>query len=106
MRLVNAAYTSQVIPETGAFGRRVGDRLHCTGCGGVWQADHAAAVNILNRYADPDIGLWTPHRRVKQIVQDRDRRRWKLLHQDSNMPAQCRCVESELSDQRSTLVNE
>jgi hypothetical protein len=37
----------------------------------VWQADHAAAVNILHRYGDPDITLHTPYRRVKQILQER-----------------------------------
>lgn len=105
VRLVNATYTSQVIPDTGALGYRPGDRLHCTGREGVWQADHAAAVNILNRYADTDIGLWTPHRRVKQILRNRDRRRWKLLHPDSNTPVHCQCVESESSEQRSTLIN-
>ncbi|HEY0803969.1 MAG TPA: transposase, partial [Pseudonocardiaceae bacterium] len=46
--LVNAAYTSQVDPDTGAFGIRCGDRLYCPG-GVVWQADHAAAINVLHR---------------------------------------------------------
>src|SRR4051812_41883829 len=36
---VNAAYTSQTCHQCGAFGRRSGDRLHCTRCGVVWQAD-------------------------------------------------------------------
>lgn len=105
VRLVNAAYTSQAIPTTGALGRRSGDRLHCTGCGDVFAADHAAAVNVLNRATDPDIGLWTPHWRVKQIIQNRDRHRSRLSDQDSN-GLRCRCVESESSDQRSTLINE
>ena len=76
--LVNAAYTSQVDPRTGTFGSRRGDRLHCPG-GDVWQADHAAAINILQRDGDPDITLHTPHTRVKQIVQERtDRHRARL----------------------------
>jgi IS605 OrfB family transposase len=73
--MVNAAYTSQVDPTTGALGVRRGDRLHCPG-GVVWQADHAAAINVLHRVADPDIGLYTPHSEVKRIVRERtDRHR-------------------------------
>lgn len=75
LMLVNAAYTAQVAPCCGALGRRRGDRLHCTLCGVVWQADHAAAINIETRRTDPDIGLYTPHTRVRQILIDRDRRR-------------------------------
>jgi len=73
--MVNAAYTSQVDPDTGALGVRRGDRLHCPG-GVVWCADHAAAINALHRVADPDIGLHTPHTEVKRIVRERtDRHR-------------------------------
>ena len=72
MRLGNAAYTSQVIPGTSLFGRRVGDRLYCPHPGRVvWHAEDAAAITILDRAADADIGLYTPHRRVTQIIQDR-----------------------------------
>jgi hypothetical protein len=85
--LVNAAYTSQVVPTTGALGLRRGDRLHCES-GAVWQADHAAAVNVLHRVGDPDITLHTPHTRVKQILQERtDRHRIRLPIPDST-PAQ------------------
>jgi succinate-semialdehyde dehydrogenase/glutarate-semialdehyde dehydrogenase len=34
----------------------------------VWHADHAAAINILDRAADADIGLCAPHWRVTQII--------------------------------------
>ncbi len=82
--LVNAAYTSQVDPQTGALASRRGDRLHCPG-GVVWQADHAAAVNILRRHGDPDITLFTPYTRVKQILRERaDRQRIRLPIQDSS----------------------
>jgi IS605 OrfB family transposase len=82
--LVNAAYTSQADPRTGALGVRRGDRLHCPG-GDVYQADHAAAINILQRDGDPDITLFTPHTRVKQILQERaDRHRARLPAQDSS----------------------
>jgi len=93
--LVNAAYTSQGCPQCGGLARRAGDRLHCTPCGVVHQADHAAAINILQRHRDPDITLHTPHRVVKQIVQERaDRHRSRLPLPDSS-PA--RRAESELS---------
>jgi hypothetical protein len=75
LTLVNAAYTSQVVPCCEALGQRSGDRLHCTRCGVVWQADHAAAINVLRRVGDPDITPHTPYRRVKRIVQERADRR-------------------------------
>ncbi|MQA62918.1 MAG: transposase [Actinophytocola sp.] len=105
LRLVNAAYTSQVIPGTDSFGKRAGDRLHCTSCGAVWQADHAAAINILERAADPDIGLHTPHIVVKQIIQDRDRQRSRLPDQDSNTKGHRWCGERNIRN-RSTLLKE
>jgi hypothetical protein len=82
---VNAAYTSQVCHRCGRLGRRSGDRLHCTSCGVVWQADVNAAINILQRAGDADIALHTPHQTVKQILQDRvDRHRTRLPVQDSS----------------------
>jgi transposase len=82
---VNAAYTSQACHRCGSLGRRGGDRLHCTGCGVVWQADVNAAINVLHRHSDPDITLHTPHQRVKQILQERtDRHRTRLPVQDSS----------------------
>lgn len=94
LRLVNAAYTSQVIPGTSTLGRRVGDRLHCPHKGGVvWHADHAAAVNILERDGDTEISLYTPHARVRQLLQERDdRQRLRLPSQDSSSGG-CRCGE-------------
>ncbi|GCB43142.1 hypothetical protein SNL152K_426 [Streptomyces sp. NL15-2K] len=87
LTLVNAAYTSQVVPCCRILGMRKGDRLHCTRCGAVWQADHAGAINVLERDSDPDITLYTPHTRVKQIIQERaDRRRTRLPVQDSSTP--------------------
>ncbi|KOG29174.1 MULTISPECIES: zinc ribbon domain-containing protein [Streptomyces] len=84
LTLVDAAYTSQVAPCCRILGKRQGDRLHCTRCGAVWQADHAAAINVLERHGDPDISLFTPFTRVKQIIQERDdRRRTRLPVQDS-----------------------
>jgi hypothetical protein len=72
----------------------------------VWHADHAAAINILDRAADADIGLYTPHQRVKQIIQDRaDRPRSRLPDQDSNTTGHCRCGERNIQS-RSTLIKE
>ncbi|SCF94860.1 zinc ribbon domain-containing protein [Streptomyces sp. Ncost-T10-10d] len=98
VRLVNAAYTSQVVPFTNIPGVRKGDRLHCTECGAVWQADHAGAVNILHREGDPDITLFTPHTRVKQLLQERtDRQRPRLpMGQDSSTRHLCRCGERNI----------
>ncbi|MCP3782825.1 transposase [Micromonospora sp. A3M-1-15] len=82
---VNAAYTSQTCHRCGRFGRRSGDRFHCTGCGVVWQADVNAAINILQRAGDSDIALHTPYQKVRQILQGRtDRHRTRLPVQDSS----------------------
>jgi IS605 OrfB family transposase len=82
---VNAAYTSQADPgDHCTLGVRRGDRLHCAS-GVVWQADEAAAINILQRASDPGITLFTPHTRVKQILQERaDRQRARLPAPDSS----------------------
>ncbi|MFE9643933.1 zinc ribbon domain-containing protein [Streptomyces sp. NPDC006365] len=87
LTLVNAAYTSQVVPCCRILGKRQGNWLHCTQCGDVWQADHAGAINVLERDGDPDISLHTPHMRVRQILQERaDRHRTRLPVQDSSPP--------------------
>jgi hypothetical protein len=98
VRLVNAAYTSHTIPGTSHLGRRDGDRLYRPHPGGVvWDADHAAAINLLDRDADPDIGLHAPYTRVRQILRERaDRQRSRLPDQDSNTPGDWG-VESERS---------
>jgi IS605 OrfB family transposase len=106
VRLVNAAYTSQAVPFTDILGVRKGDRLHCTECGAVWQADHAAAINIEQRDGDPGITLYTPHKRVKQIMLERvDRQRTRLPVQDSSTGHLCRCGE-RIIRQCSTLSSE
>jgi hypothetical protein len=107
VRLVNAAYTSQVIPGTSFLGKRVGDRLYCPHPGRVvWHAVHAAAITILDRAADADIGLYTPHSRVTQIIQERaDRQRSRLPDQDSNTTEHCRCGERNIQS-RSTPIKE
>jgi len=54
----------------------------------VVRADHAAAINILQRASDPDITPFTPHTRVRQILRERaDRQRARLPAQDSSPAA-------------------
>jgi IS605 OrfB family transposase len=76
--LVNAAYTSQVVPCCLSFGQRSGDRLYCTECGAVYDADKVAAGNVLDRKTDKEIGLYTPYQKVRSILQSRARQsQWK-----------------------------
>lgn len=68
LKLVNAAYTSQVSSLTGRLeGRRSGDRF-IAACGRVVQADVNAARNIRDRIDDPDIGRYTSYKEVKKIL--------------------------------------
>src|ERR1700716_850740 len=107
VRLVNAASTSQVIPGTGFLGKRAGDRLYCPHPGSVvCHAEDAAAITILNRAADADIGLYTPHSRVTQIIGERaDRPRSRLPDQDSTTTGHRRCGERNIPS-RSTPIKE
>jgi IS605 OrfB family transposase len=66
--LVNAAYTSQMDSVTGLLkGKRVGDKFHREN-GDVLHADHNAALNVLHRYSDTEITLYTPYKEVKRIL--------------------------------------
>jgi transposase len=65
---VNAAYTSQVCGECGAFGHSIGDTFHCPNCGRVVLVHINAAQVILKRRDDTEINLLTPPDRVKQIL--------------------------------------
>ena len=71
LRVVNAAYTSQIDSKTRRLeGRRVGDKFYHAN-GEVSHADTNAAVNIKDRADDTEISLFTPHREVKKILLDR-----------------------------------
>ena len=70
---INAAYTSQVLPGCGAFGRRSGNALHCPLGRAVFEADHVAAVNILQRKGDKGISRFLPYRQVRQVLEERSR---------------------------------
>jgi len=66
--LVNCAYTSQMDSVTGLLqGKRVGDKFYRIN-GDVIQADHNAALNVLARLSDKDIGCFTPYQEVKRIL--------------------------------------
>jgi hypothetical protein len=66
--LVNCSWTSQMDSTTGLLeGKRVGDRFYCAS-GDVLQADHNAALNVLARLSDEDIGRFTPYREVRHIL--------------------------------------
>ena len=84
--LVNAAYTSQTDNRNGTFGRRCGRWFYCFD-GVVLDAEQNAAANVLQRMSDPDITLWTPRARVRQIIAARTRsHRLRLSSQDSSPP--------------------
>ena len=65
---MNAAYTSQMDSNTHLLaGSRVGDKFYCAN-GDVLQADFNAALNLLHRYSDKEITLYTPYREVRRIL--------------------------------------
>ncbi len=68
LRVVNAAFTSQMDSKTSRLeGRRVGDKFYHAN-GEVSHADTNAAVNIKERADDTEIGLFMSHRDVKKIL--------------------------------------
>ncbi len=71
LRVVNAAYTSQIDSKTRRLeGRRVGDKFYHVN-GEVSQADVNGAVNIKERADDTEISLFTPFKEVKKILLSR-----------------------------------
>nr|HID59549.1 hypothetical protein [Desulfobacterales bacterium] len=71
--VVNSAYTSQICSWCDCFGKRSGDIFHCLNgrCGRIVDADYNAARNVLKRYGDPDIRLFTPYKVVRSILEGR-----------------------------------
>jgi putative transposase len=72
---INPAYTSQTCNRCKHLGVRRGSRFYCQNpfCKHYWipegvDADLNAALNILDRYYDSEISLYTPYRRVKEIL--------------------------------------
>lgn len=68
--IVNAAYTSQVCHKCGSFGVRNNEVFTCPSCGRM-DADYNASKNIIVRKQDKEIGLYTPYRLVKEILEKR-----------------------------------
>ena len=67
---VNAAYTSQICHRCGCFGKRETDLFTCPKCGQM-HADNNASHNIKKRKDDKEITLYTPYKKVKEIVEKR-----------------------------------
>lgn len=72
---INPAYTSQYCPNCGYHydGKRFGkhcELVKCRNCG-VMNCNIAAAQNILARYSDQEITLYTPYKEVKKILDKR-----------------------------------
>lgn len=68
--IVNAAYTSQVCHKCGSFGVRNNEIFTCSNCGKM-NADYNASKNIEMRKNDKEICLYTPYRKVKEILKSR-----------------------------------
>ena len=82
---VNAAYTSQTCPDCGYVHKnnRHGGRFHCLSCGKEGDADYFASLNLLSRYYDIDIDLYTPYKEVYKILMERFNARLRLSNPDS-----------------------
>lgn len=67
---VNPAYSSQTCPACGFVHKdnRQGDKFQCLHCGHTDDADRVAAINLKARLFDPEIRLWTPKAKVKEIL--------------------------------------
>lgn len=87
VKLVNAAYTSQICCTCGCFGTRRGDRFYCAVCGDVKRSDQVAARNVLARLTDKEIKLYTPYQKVREILLKRSLPRLRLSNQDSSCAA-------------------
>jgi len=84
-------------------GIRDGDALHCEVCRVDAPADQEAALEVLARLDDREIGRWTSPQKVKAILQERaERHRLGLLNQDSSC-AIVASTESELPYSRAQL---
>ena len=70
IRKVNPAYTSQICHKCGRFGTRNGKVFRCPQCGSM-DADINAAHNIHERDKDSEITLYTPYKKVKEILMSR-----------------------------------
>ncbi|MPQ43371.1 zinc ribbon domain-containing protein [Clostridium tarantellae] len=69
-RYINPAYTSKICNICGGVGNRNGDIFKCSKCG-KFHSDINASKNILNRKYDKEIPLYTPYKKVKEILINR-----------------------------------
>jgi len=67
---INPAYTSRTCNICDSFGERKGDVFTCPKCGKL-HADINASKNILNRKYDKEITLYTPFKKVRDILEKR-----------------------------------
>lgn len=67
---INPAYTSKICSTCGGFGNRNADVFECCNCG-KFHADINASKNILNRKYDKEISIYTPYKKVKEILKSR-----------------------------------
>jgi putative transposase len=67
---VNAAYSSRECPFCHWVepNNRHGDVFHCHKCGREGNAHHFAALNLMNRYYDPEIDVYTSAKEVRTIL--------------------------------------
>ncbi len=81
---VNPAYTSQTCPFCGYVHKnnRKGDMFQCLKCGHADVSDRIAAINLLARYNDPEITLYTPKEQVKSVLDRRFIAGWKAGNSD------------------------
>ena len=70
---VNPAYTSQTCPSCGNVSRRNrrGTSFRCVSCGRKSHADFVGGLNLLGRSEDKQVGLKTPPKSVKAILEGR-----------------------------------
>jgi len=69
---INPAYTSQECHKCHFIDRknRSGKKFCCKFCGNQCDADYNGSVNVRNRRSIPDITIYTPYRKVKEIVEE------------------------------------
>ncbi len=82
----NPAYTSQLCRSCGAVDakNRKGDGFACVHCRHKADANFAVSLNIRDRIFDSEIGLYIPHKQVKEILIERHRLRLSSLGLKAN----------------------
>jgi len=70
---VNLSYVSQLCPSCGYVHakNRDGDIFKCVSCSHTSHTDQVAAINLLSRFGDSDIGLYTSNKQLTTILDDR-----------------------------------